>query len=67
MTLELRHGPDSYGRQQSGIFCNGRKLVYDCICIRCIQEVVLVIMLFCKLYWLLCYSVNPHCPGHTVA
>jgi hypothetical protein len=24
-TLELRHGPDSYGRQQWGIFRNGRK------------------------------------------
>jgi len=22
-TLGLRHGPDSYGRQQWGIFCNG--------------------------------------------
>ncbi len=24
-TLELRHGPDSYGRQQWGILRNGRK------------------------------------------
>jgi hypothetical protein len=24
-TLELRHGPDSYGRQQWGILGNGRK------------------------------------------
>ncbi|CAL6446509.1 unnamed protein product [Bathycoccus prasinos] len=24
-TLGLRHGPDSYGRQQWGIFRNGRK------------------------------------------
>ncbi len=24
-TLELRHGPDSYGRQQWGILHNGRK------------------------------------------
>ena len=24
-TLELRYGPDSYGRQQSGILDNGRK------------------------------------------
>src|SRR5699024_12120038 len=24
-TLGLRHGPDSYGRQQKGIFRNGRK------------------------------------------
>ena len=25
VTLELRHGPDSYGRQQWGILHNGRK------------------------------------------
>ena len=27
---ELRHGPDSYGRQQSGILDNGGNLIQPC-------------------------------------
>ena len=29
--------------------------------------IVSVYVVYKKLYWLLCYSVNPHCPGHKVA